>query len=208
MLPNPAFNEPAEPFLTSDESACEPNDPKAGVVAWANFLVENVGGGKGRIMGPCNGRSGHAAGRAFDWMVSALDPVDKAKADAVIEWLLANDAEMFRRVGLAYIIWNKKIWSAGSKIWKPYDGFAADGSCPSPPCRNPHTDHVHFSFNWPGAAGETSWYRWLEGSRPVEPPAPVPWVPARIETRLPAMGAALLVGVAAGFGAVVWWGRR
>lgn len=202
VLPNPAFDEPAEPFATADETVCDLT-PKPGVVAWADFLTKNVGGQRGRITKQaCSGQSGHNAGRAFDWMISALDPEQKAKADAVIEWLLANDAEMFRRVGLSYIIWDKKIWGARSKVWKPYDGYAADGSCSNPPCRDPHTNHVHFSFNEPGAAGQTSFYRWLGGARPTRP---VPSVPASPSSTPWLHG---VVGALLGFGIARWWGNR
>lgn len=37
---------------------------------------------------------------------------------------------------IKYIIWNKQIWNPSiSNSWRPYDG------------KNPHTDHVHVSFN-------------------------------------------------------------
>jgi hypothetical protein len=103
-------------------------------------------------------------------MIHAFDPPQRAKADELIDWLLRDGAEMFRRAGLRYVIWDKRVWSTLTQDWRPYDGYAPDGSCPKPPCRNPHVDHVHFSFGLEGAAGATSFYDWLRGGRPAELP--------------------------------------
>lgn len=169
MLPSPLFGTPAEPLMSSNESVCDPKE-RPGVHQFIKFVIEHQGGTIGRTLGPCNGHSGHAAGRAWDWMIRADVPEERARADELIDWLLANDAEMFRRAGLGYIIWDRKIWSAFRPQWSPYDGFDADGGCPRPPCRDPHISHVHFSFNWPGADGRTSFYKWLSGDQPMKPP--------------------------------------
>lgn len=136
-------------------------------------------------------------------MIDALEPEPRARADELIAWLLANDAEMFRRVGLRYLIWDKKLFTSRSARWAPYDGFSAQGTCPSPPCRNPHTNHVHFSFGKPGAAGETSFFKWLESgdARPPDPtPAPTPASAA-------GMGW-VVFGAVSAFAAVSAWNRR
>lgn len=139
------------------------------------FVLKHQGGSQGRTLGPCDHISGHASGRAWDWMIRADVTEERAKADELIDWLLANNAEIFRRAGLAYIIWDKQIYSALDPRWKPYDGFDEAGDCIRPPCRSPHTDHVHFSFNIPGADGKTSFYRWLGADMPeVVPPPPTP----------------------------------
>jgi hypothetical protein len=99
---------------------------------------------------------------------------ESARVDELFNWLLNNDAEMFRRAGLAYIIWDKLTWSAFKPYWHPYDGFDEAGQCKRSSCRDPHTNHVHFSFNWPGADGETSFYSWLDSDQPVKEPVVTP----------------------------------
>ena len=90
----------------------------------------------------------------------------------------------------------KKIFSAFRPHWRPYDGFDEAGNC-TKNCRSPHTDHVHFSFNVPGGAGKTSFYKWLGGgSQPeVEPPVPPPIPLAKVSTSY----APLLISFAIGF---------
>jgi hypothetical protein len=55
---------------------------------------------------------------------------------------------MARRLGIMYIIWDHRIWTAqsGTEGWRRYTG------------RNQHVDHVHFSFGWPGARADTSFW--------------------------------------------------
>lgn len=178
-LPTPLFDTAPEPLMGSDESVCDPNAERPGVQAFKDFVLEHQGGGSMGTSRPCSGgaSSGHHAGRAWDWAVDASNPDDQARVWELFDWLLANDAELFRRAGLAYMIWDKRSWSSFKPFWHPYDGFDEEGNCPSGSCRDPHTNHVHFSFNHPGADGETSFYRWLQSDRPVviptEPPEPV-----------------------------------
>lgn len=175
MLTTPQFDAPAEPLLGANESLCIGDTDRAGVRAFLEFVLRNQGGEEGRIDGPCGGKSGHAAGRAWDWMIDAHDPAERARADELIDWLLANDAEMFRRAGLYYIIWDKRIWSANNPEWRPYDGYDEHGACVrAGGCRNAHTNHVHFSFNAAGADGLTSFYDWLKDGSPSGPtPTPL-----------------------------------
>jgi hypothetical protein len=55
---------------------------------------------------------------------------------------------MARRLGVMYIIHNRRIWGSyrATEGWRPYVGA------------NPHTDHVHFSFSWAGARKQTSYW--------------------------------------------------
>jgi hypothetical protein len=70
--------------------------------------------------------------------------------------LLANSAwdfephELARRAGIRTIIYERRIWNAGSRAWEPYTG------------KNPHTDHIHFGFSRAGGAGQTSLYHYLD----------------------------------------------
>jgi len=97
----------------------------------------------------CQGdTSEHYDGRALDWMLNAKDPQQKAVADSVVAWLVADNGAMARRFGIGYIIWNTKMW----REYAPERGWAAyNGS-------DPHTDHIHFTFSWDGAMGRTSWW--------------------------------------------------
>jgi hypothetical protein len=171
-LPFPVFGEPAEDFAQpTNELQCEDSPiARQGVVEFKDFVINALGGLPGGIVRPCLGGaplvnpvtkqgkpSGHYTGRAWDWMVSASKEEDAAKVQKLIDWLSANDFEMFRRIGLTYIIWNKESWSVIEKNWHPYTGSS------------PHTDHVHFSFGADGADGNTSFFRWLVGGRPELP---------------------------------------
>lgn len=137
---------PAEPYAERESPlTCDPT-PKPGVIQFRNYVVKRFGGQKGWITRPCEQGtpSHHHEGRAWDWMgVSPGQP----NVDAFLQWLLEDDAEVFRRAGLQYVIWNSRIYTSSNPRWVSYDG-------PSP-----HTDHVHVSFTWSGAEAKTSWYQ-------------------------------------------------
>lgn len=201
MLPAPVFDAPPEPLMGSDESVCEPKAHRPGVLAFRDFVLERQGGGSSGTARPCvpGAKSGHHAARAWDWMMDAYSPQDKARVDELLDWLTANDAELFRRAGLSYMIWNKRSWSAFRPEWRPYDGFDEQGHCSGGACKDPHTNHVHFSFNWPGADGETSFYQWLAGDRPVKPLPPSPLVHPVRPVDFAAKMIPLLAGAVLGF---------
>ena len=83
---------------------------------------------------------------------------------------------MARRFGINYIIWNRQQW----KAWAPERGWTAYYGV------SPHTDHIHFSFNWDGAYKRTSWWSGVAVTKPLTgptgstttptppPPAPAP----------------------------------
>lgn len=89
------------------------------------FGITNIGGKAttGHISG-----SDHYTGHAIDVMTLT----DSAKGQKVAEWTIANAA----RLGVKYVIWNRRIWQNGK--WTAYFGTS------------PHTDHVHISFNTTG----------------------------------------------------------
>jgi hypothetical protein len=122
--------------------------------------------GRGNIVRGCHigGVSEHKEGRAWDWMVNVNNAREKAQADELLAWLLATDEHgnahaMARRFGVMYIIWNGRIWSA----YRPQNGWVAYNGT------SPHTDHVHFSFNWAGAKRQTSYW-----TAPLAEPEPEP----------------------------------
>lgn len=132
------------------------------------------------------GRSEHKEGRAFDWAVNARSAADRTRVAKVMRWLLKTDRfgnryAMARRLGIQYMIWNRKIWGsyAADAGWRRYGGAS------------PHTDHVHFSFTWAGARARTSFWTGKVGNvgrapTPTLPtPKPAPTVPRPTTTPTP-----------------------
>ena len=67
---------------------------------------------------------------------------------------------MAKRFGINYIIWNRQMWRAydPGRGWAPYYGVS------------PHTDHIHFSFNWDGACMRSSWWSGVAVTTPLTGP--------------------------------------
>jgi hypothetical protein len=150
------------------QSKCSPS-PKPGVAAFAR-MVQNAYPGTGSfgISRACSvgGQSEHKEGRAFDWAVNASVPYQRTAAESMLDWLTGkdrygNDKAMARRLGVMYIIWNRRIWFPWGG-WETYCVQKPFG-CHSPgdrsSLRHPHTDHVHFSFTWAGARKETTYWK-------------------------------------------------
>lgn len=133
------------------------------------------------------GTSEHYDGRAFDWGADHRVPAQRAAGQSLLDWLFATDAEgnadaMFRRLGLMYVIWDKRIWGTWSRRWEPYACSGVTGC---------HINHIHFSFDWAGAREKTSyWTGRVAGV--MEPPLP----------KLSAIGAAKVLHVSASTGSV------
>jgi peptidoglycan hydrolase-like protein with peptidoglycan-binding domain len=137
------------------QSRCDPN-AKPGVLAFRDLVLRTYRDtGSDGIVRACNigGVSEHKEGRAWDWQVSANNRHQVAEVRAFMSWLLATDDEghraaMARRLGVMYMIWNRRIWSSSKAGdgWRAYHGAEA------------HMDHVHFSFSWPGAMKKTSFW--------------------------------------------------
>lgn len=164
---------------------------KPGVVAFRDLLLRtyprtrNLGISRACSVG---GRSEHKEGRAFDWGVHVNRPAEKAAADDMLRWLLATDKHgnrhaNARRLGVQYVIWNKRIWSSYAPTWRAYGG------------PNPHTDHVHVSFNWPGANKQTSFWSGrvvnvTAANTPTRPPVSAAPAPAKQPAPVPSPPAA------------------
>lgn len=156
------------------------------------------------------GRSEHKEGRAFDWGgLDARKKADRMRVKRFLRWLLkedrfGNEHAMARRLGVQYVIWNRRIWGsyAAEAGWRHYRGAS------------PHRDHVHISFTWAGARRKTSFWTGRVGNvgaaprpapptTPSRPPVPtvprppVPPAPPVAQPRpAPAPAAALLPGPA------------
>lgn len=176
------------------QTVCDPV-ARPGVLAFAHLMTSHYGMGSTGLIGrTCgSGPSEHYDGRAWDWMLNVNNPAQEAVAQSVLNWLTAPDANgvegaMARRFGIMYIIHNRKMWRAYAteRGWAPYSGVS------------PHTDHIHFSFNYDGAAGRTSWWTGVPThsylttlpragtslpttpatpATPATPPAPAPTTP-------------------------------
>ena len=152
--------------LYAGQSTCSPA-PKPGVLAFQRVVyARHPRTGSLGVSRACHigGRSEHKEGRAWDWAVDVGVPRQLRAARAVIDWLLATDRfgnahARARRFGIMYLIWNRRIWLPWSG-WRTYckmrNGvcWGTDGTA-----RHPHTNHVHFSFTWPGARLKTTWWK-------------------------------------------------
>ena len=170
------------------QTICDPR-PRPGVVAFAKLMTTHYAMGSVSLIGrTCgSGPSEHYDGRAWDWMLNVNNTSQEAVAQSVLAWLTAPDKNgvqgaMARRFGIMYIIHNRKMWRsyAPERGWAPYYGIS------------PHTDHIHFSFNYNGAAGRTSWWTGVAAktvlttlppagttlpTSPTTPPTPTPSTP-------------------------------
>ncbi|MFY0409034.1 peptidoglycan-binding domain-containing protein [Solicola sp. PLA-1-18] len=92
------------------------------------------------------GQSEHKEGRSWDYMLDVNNPSEKKTAGQFIDFLTKNGGAQARRLGVMYVIYNKKIWSSYRMGWRDYNGAQS------------HTDHVHVSLSWAGARGLTSFW--------------------------------------------------
>lgn len=114
---------------------------------------------------PSRPNSEHHDGRAVDWMNSVRDATQRAQGKAVVDWLLAPDAEgrpyaNARRLGIMYVIWNNRIWAAyrPSDGWRDYNGCTAKAKSARSLDSACHRNHMHLSLSWAGAMGRTSYW--------------------------------------------------
>jgi hypothetical protein len=153
------------------QSKCSPT-AKPGTSALSKMLLSTYKGSRSLgIVRACKigGTSEHKEGRAFDWGLSAYSARDRGYANDFTKWALATDKygnkyANARRLGIQYMIWNKRIWSVSyaSSGWRKYTGAS------------PHTDHVHISLSWNGANKKTSfWTGKVAGVTSKPAPAPV-----------------------------------
>jgi peptidoglycan hydrolase-like protein with peptidoglycan-binding domain len=183
------------PFYQEGTRCLTENQP--GAVAFAKLLNATYGSHVYGILRKCAAE--HGEGRALDWMIDSTKPANLALANALTRWLAAPDAQgrpgaMARRFGINYIIFNRQQW----KAWAPERGWTAYYGV------SPHTDHIHFSFNWDGAYKRTSWWSGVAVTKPLTGPTgstTTPPPPATTPAPAPALTASgypLLVQGASG----------
>ncbi|MGN6300052.1 MAG: hypothetical protein ACTHN8_03055 [Angustibacter sp.] len=140
----------------------------AGAVRLSRWLLARYpGSSSSGIMRACSagGTSEHKDGRAFDWHVDYRTSRGRAQGLAFLKLALASDrygnrSAIARRMGIMYIIWNDRIYSASR-------GFASRAYV-HPACRGKalsscsqtlrHRDHMHISLGWAGARAVTSFW--------------------------------------------------
>ena len=153
---------PYQPQRTCSRAA------SAGAVRLSRWLLARYrGSSSSGIMRACSagGTSEHKDGRAFDWHVDYRTSRGRAQGLAFLKLALANDRygnrdAIARRMGIMYIIWNDRIYSA-SRGFSPraYVHPACRGKAVSrcsPTLR--HLDHMHISLGWAGARAVTSFW--------------------------------------------------
>ena len=116
--------------------------------------------------------SEHYDGRAVDWMVNSRNATQKAQGNAAVAWMLAKDKAgnpyaMARRLGVMYLIWNNRSWSAyrPSDGWREYNGCLSSSKAGTAYDTTCHRNHVHVSLSWSGAMKRSSYW-----SKKVAPP--------------------------------------
>lgn len=148
----PAVVEGFTPYLP--QVSCDPV-VKPGTDALRSLLLATYGGRDFGVTRGCDigARSEHKEGRAWDWGLDASVPAEKVLAEQFLTWLLAPGpngmlALNARRLGVMYVIWNGRIWSAyrASEGWRGYSGGES------------HAGHIHISLAWTGAMKRTSWW--------------------------------------------------
>ena len=162
----PKVVEAYSPYLP--QVSCDPV-AKPGTLALRGMLLKAYGGRDFGITRACSvgGSSEHKEGRAWDWGLNAAKKGDKAAASAFLKWLLkkgprkAGYGYNARRLGVMYVIWNRKIWGGyrAADGWRTYTGGES------------HSDHIHLSLSWAGAMKRTSWWTG-KAARPDYGPCP------------------------------------
>ena len=143
-----------EPFASyQPQSTCRPA-AKVGTQMFARRMLRYYGRGHHiAISVPCGpGTSEHYEGRAWDWGLDVRNSAERKTARTFLYWMLKRDrhgrvAANARRLGVMYVIWNRRIWSSYRHRdgWRRYTG-------------DPHRDHIHVSLSWAGARGTTSYW--------------------------------------------------
>ena len=150
----PTFSRAIESYSSYQEQQfCSPVN-RPGAEKLAGLIRATYGSDEsiGIARNSCYSTSEHNEGRAVDWMVDATTKAGRNKANAFLDWLLATDKygnkhAMARRLGIMYIIFNRRIWRAYDPGWGSYSGT------------NPHTDHIHISLSYDGSTGRTSFWK-------------------------------------------------
>src|SRR5215210_4852233 len=129
----PAFAKAIEGYAPYvGQTICSPT-PKPGALKLQKWLMTRYPGtGSSGIARACNvgGRSEHKEGRGFDWRVNVHNAKQKAQVDTFLKLAFAKDKygspdAVARRMGLMYLVWNDRIYSAfNGFVSRPYHHYA------------------------------------------------------------------------------------
>ena len=165
LAATPAWAEPIEDYADyQPQSKCSPR-VKAGTKVLVRWLERRYDGHVGTMSRRCRsgGTSEHKEGRALDWSLDATKRQDRRTARAFMDFLFAEDKHgntdaKARRMGVMYLIWNDRMWSAWDEF-RPHD-YLSSGCKKKSRCSKTlrHRDHVHVSLSRKGGFGRTSWY--------------------------------------------------
>jgi peptidoglycan hydrolase-like protein with peptidoglycan-binding domain len=144
----PAESEEAPGYF--EQVSCSPV-PMRGVRRLRDLALATYrAGSDGGVARSCvvGGDSEHKEGRAWDWMLNVHNDRERRVAGNFLSWLTRDDGVKARRLGVMYVIYNRRMWRAYDveSGWTAYSGSS------------PHTDHIHLSFTWAGARGRTSFW--------------------------------------------------
>ncbi len=147
------------------QTTCSPK-PKPGTVKLASYLMKHYrGSGSLGISRSCasSGISEHKEGRAFDWALNANSRRDRRYAANFIHRLRKPDrqghkAALARRMGIMYVIWNDRIYSATYHYRKQRYKNVGCRRIKGCSASLRHRNHMHISLTRVAARGKTSWY--------------------------------------------------
>ncbi len=144
------------------QTTCSPK-AKPGATALLKLLIKTWGGSSSGISRGCGvgSRSEHKEGRALDWHMSVKKASQRARVNAALTWITANNGEVALRLGIMYVIWNQHIWS----VYYPELGWRKMASRGGDTAN--HKDHVHISLSWDGAYKQTSWWTGVSVTDPL-----------------------------------------
>ena len=169
-----------EPLASYQPQASCAAAPMAGMTKLLNLVLDTYGrGSNGGAIRSCatGGQSEHKEGRAWDWMLDVGNRGDRRVAGDFLSWLLktrgGEQAAMARRLGVMYVIYNRKIWATYSPGWRDYNGA------------DPHTSHIHVSMSWNGGRGLTSFWKGSVSKWDFGPCTPFTGQPAVVATKRP-----------------------
>lgn len=162
--PASAYTEEPEGYAGyQPENGCR-DSPRPGTRELARWIEASFDGGPALAsMRPCDrSTSEHQDGRAIDWMMDAAKKSERREVNRFLTRVFAadeakNEHALARRMGIMYLIWNDRMYSAYRHGDTDHFGGRPYGcGCGSATSR--HRDHIHISLSKPGARAATSWY--------------------------------------------------
>ncbi len=164
----PSFGRAIEGYAPyQPQTTCSKTATKGARLLSTWLLTRYRGSSSSGIMRACSsgGRSEHKDGRAFDWHVDARTAKGRSQGGAFLRLARGTDrygnrAAIARRMGIMYIIWNDRIYSAGNGFSAKAYRHSACAKKPLSKCSPTlrHRDHMHISLGWAGARAVTSFW--------------------------------------------------